>query len=163
MNRAVRTSLRLVISIVLLSAVALAHVSGNNVDKNTSRGHHSRLSKLAFWRGHKDHTRSGAHVAKVHQNKNGEHHGPISKIAFWRHHKDGDRNLKAAQANHASVKSTEVKTAQTKPAPHARPAGKNRQQAPHTGGKAPAKATPAATKAKPKQKVESRTTASLSQ
>lgn len=163
MNKAVRTSLRLVVSIVLLSAVALAHVTGSNVDKNTNRGHHSRLSKLAFWRGHKDHNRSGAQVAKVHQNKNGERRVHLSKLAFWRHHKDSDTNAKAAQASHASPNPTAVKTAQTKPAPHTPAAARNGQkQGLHATRKVPAK-TKSATKAKPKQTAESRTTASLKQ
>jgi hypothetical protein len=164
MNRAVRTRLRLVVSIMLLTAAALAHASGTNVDKNTNREHHSRFSKLAFWRGHKDRNKTSGNVANVHQHKNEEHHRHISKLAFWRHHKDSDKGVKTAQSNHPSPKYAQVKAAQTKPVPRTLAAGKRGQkQARHPGGKAPAKTTPAATKAKPRQTTEGRTTASLKQ
>jgi hypothetical protein len=90
MIRAIRPGLRVVISIVLLSAVALA-ASTTHVDKNTNREHRSRLSKLAFWRGHKD------HGAKASASKNQEHHSRVSKLAFWRHHNNGDKSVKTAQ------------------------------------------------------------------
>ena len=152
MNRAVRTSLHLFVSMMLLTAIPLANASSSNVDQNTNRGHHSRLSNLAFWRGHEDHNRTGTHVAKAIHNDNGEHRGRLSKLAFWRHPKHTDTSLRTAQANHAAPKSIGVKTAQTTPTPHTSAAGKNSQkQAVHARGKAPAKTRPAATKAKPKQ------------
>jgi hypothetical protein len=139
MNKAARTSFRLVLSIVLLTAVALAHTRANTVDKNRNREHHSRLSKLAFWRGHKGHDKAG--VARVNQNKNREQHSRMSKLAFWRHHKHGDKSAKTAQVNPASLK----------------PAGQ--QQARSAAGKGPAKTRSAATRAKPQQTTEERTTA----
>jgi hypothetical protein len=161
MNRPVRTTLRLFVSVMLLSAVALAHATGNNFDKNTNRGHHSRLSKLAFWRGHGDHGRTGSHAAKMHHSTNGEHRGRFSKLAFWRRHKDNDTSAKTVQANHAALKSAEMKTSPARPAPRTSARKNGQKQAPHTARKSPAKTTPAATKAKPKQTAEGRTTASL--
>ena len=160
MSRAVKASFRLVVSILLLTAVALAHTSANNVDKNANRQHQSRLSKLAFWR-HKDHRKTGGSVAKVNQNKNREQHSRVSKLAFWRHHKDGDTSAKTAQAKHASPNPAQIQTAQTKPAPQALAASKKgQQQARHAAGRAPAKTT-TASKTKPRQTKEDRTTASL--
>ena len=161
MTRAVRASFRLVVNIMLLSAVALAHTSGNNVDKNTNREHRSGLSKLAFWR-HKDHGTSGGSVAKVNQSKNHEQHSRTSKLAFWHHRQDGDKSMKTAQTNRASVKPAQVETAQTKPAQRTVAASKKgQQQVQHASGRAPTKTTTAATKAKPRQTTEERTTASL--
>jgi hypothetical protein len=163
MDRAVRTSLRLVVSIMLLSAVALAHSSGNKVDKNTNREHPSRFSKIAFWHRHKGHDKTDGNVAKVHPNKNQEHHSQISKLAFWRHHKDGDKSVRTAQANHASVKNTQAMAAQTKPTPRTLGAGKKGQKQEQSGGRAPAKTTAAATQPKRQQSAEGHTTASLKQ
>jgi hypothetical protein len=54
MSKAIRTTLSLVISLVLLSTLTMAKTNGNNADKDKNKQHHSRLSKIAFWRHHKD-------------------------------------------------------------------------------------------------------------
>ena len=54
MSKAIRTTLNLVVSLMLFSALTMAQPGGNNADKNKNKEHHSRLSKLAFWRHHKD-------------------------------------------------------------------------------------------------------------
>lgn len=54
MSRAIRTSLSLVVSLLLFSALTVAQASRNNADMDKSKGHHSRLAKIAFWRHHKD-------------------------------------------------------------------------------------------------------------
>lgn len=160
MNSVVRTSLRLVISIVLFTAVAMAHATVNRVDKNTNRQQHSRLSKLASWRGHNHRDKTGGNVAKVHRNKSEEHHNRISKLAFWRRHKDGDKSVKTAQANHGSPKSVEVKAVQTKAA-HTPIAGKKSQE--RSGSGTAATKTSAANGPKRQQTTQDRTTASLKQ
>ncbi len=53
MNKAIRTILGLVVSLVLCSALAMARAGGNNPDKDKNKEHHSRLAKLAFWHHHK--------------------------------------------------------------------------------------------------------------
>jgi hypothetical protein len=56
MNKAIRTTLSLVTSLLLLSAVTIAQ-AGSNADKDKSdksKEHHSRLAKAAFWRHHKE-------------------------------------------------------------------------------------------------------------
>jgi hypothetical protein len=54
MNKAIRTTLSLVLSLVLFSALAMAQ-AGAKADKNESdKEHHSRLAKAAFWRHHKN-------------------------------------------------------------------------------------------------------------
>jgi len=54
MSKAVRTTVSLVVSLVLFSALTMAQAGGNNADKDKNKGHHSRLTKVAFWLHHKD-------------------------------------------------------------------------------------------------------------
>jgi hypothetical protein len=54
MSKAIRTTLSLVVSLVLFSALTMAQPGGNNADKDKNKGHHSRLTRVAFWRYHKD-------------------------------------------------------------------------------------------------------------
>jgi hypothetical protein len=54
MSKAIRTTLNLVVSLMLFSALTMAQPGGNNADKDRNKEHHSRISKLAFWRHHKD-------------------------------------------------------------------------------------------------------------
>src|SRR5215510_12284198 len=52
MNQEFRIAQRLVVSALLLSAVAVAQPGTNNSSKSTE--HHSKFSKVTFWRHHKD-------------------------------------------------------------------------------------------------------------
>jgi hypothetical protein len=54
MSTPIRTTLTLVIGLVLLSTLTIAQSGANNTDKDKSKEHHSRLAKAAFWRHHKD-------------------------------------------------------------------------------------------------------------
>jgi len=59
MSKAVRTTLSFIVSLVLFSALTMAQAGANNADKakndkDKNKGHHSRLTKIAFWRHHKD-------------------------------------------------------------------------------------------------------------
>ena len=54
MTKAIRTTLSLVASLVLFSALTMAQAGPNNADKDKNKEHHSRLAKVAFWRHHKD-------------------------------------------------------------------------------------------------------------
>jgi hypothetical protein len=54
MSKAIRTILRLVVSLVLFSALTMAQAGGNNGDKEKNKEHPSRLAKVAFWRHRKD-------------------------------------------------------------------------------------------------------------
>ena len=54
MSKAIRTTLSLVVSLVLFSALTMAQAGGNNADKVKNKEHHSRLAKVAFWRHHQD-------------------------------------------------------------------------------------------------------------
>ncbi len=54
MSKAIRTTLSLVVSLVLFSVLTPAQTVGNNADKDKNKEHHSGLAKVAFWRHHKD-------------------------------------------------------------------------------------------------------------
>ncbi|PYV94695.1 MAG: hypothetical protein DMG89_24435 [Acidobacteria bacterium] len=66
MSKAIRTTLSLVVNLVLFSTLTMAHAGGNNADKDKTAKHHSRLAKLAFWRHHKDADKN-AKQARVRQ------------------------------------------------------------------------------------------------
>jgi hypothetical protein len=50
MTKAIRTTLSLLVSLVLFSALTMAQPGGSNADKDRNKEHHSHLAKLAFWR-----------------------------------------------------------------------------------------------------------------
>jgi hypothetical protein len=66
MCKAIKTTLSVVVSLVLFSALTMAHAGGNNADKDKRTKHHSRLAKLAFWRHHK-HADKNAKQAQITQ------------------------------------------------------------------------------------------------
>jgi hypothetical protein len=53
MGKAIRTTLSLVVGLVLFTTLTMAQPGGNNANKDKNKEHHSRISKLAFWRHHK--------------------------------------------------------------------------------------------------------------
>jgi hypothetical protein len=59
MNREFRLTQRLVASALLLSAVAVAQTGANNSSKSSE--HHSKFSKVAFWRHHNDANKDAKH------------------------------------------------------------------------------------------------------
>jgi len=133
MSKAVRTTLSLVVSLVLFSAVALAHAGGNNADKDKSKDNkerHSRISKLAFWHHHKD----GSNSAKTVQAKQAQPKQAQAKAAL----------TKPAPATRTAGK-------------------KDQKQEQHAKSQAPAKKPSTATNTKPQVKAKSGTTASLKQ
>ncbi len=85
MSKAVRTTLSLLVSLGLFSALTMAQAGGNNADQDKN------------------------------QDKNKGHHSRLTKVAFWRHHKDTDKNAKQAQATQAPSKPAQAKTAEIKP------------------------------------------------
>ena len=54
MRKAIRTTLSLVVSLVLFSALTMAQAGGNNSEKDKNKEQHSRLAKVAFWRHHQN-------------------------------------------------------------------------------------------------------------
>ena len=136
MRKALRTTLGLVVSLALLSAMATAAPSGKNADKhknNNKKEHHSVFSKLAFWRHHKNTA------------KNGKNHGA---------------------SQHAQAKTTQKRTASAKPTGEKKDQkqqtsqkqqSSEKQQASHKS-KASGKKAPAATKTKAEQSARDATT-----
>lgn len=68
MSKAIGTSLHLIVSLMLFSAMALAHAGGNNANhhKTKNKEHHSPFAKLAFWHHHKDGQRNAKHAQAKH-------------------------------------------------------------------------------------------------
>src|SRR5579884_3250014 len=54
MRKAVRIFLSCAACVALLCAMAQASTKDKNKDKSKTAEHHSRISKVAFWRHHKD-------------------------------------------------------------------------------------------------------------
>jgi hypothetical protein len=136
MSKAIRTTLSLVVSLVLLSALTMAQPGGSNAGKDKNK------------------------------DKNKEHHSRLTKFAFWRHHKGVDKNAKQSQATQTPSKQAQTKTAQIKPASTKQVAGKKDQkheQHASNMSKPYVKKAPAANKTKAQQKAEDPKTASLKQ
>jgi hypothetical protein len=133
MIKAIRTTLSLVLSLVLFSALTMAQAGGNNADKDRNKKHHSRLARLAFWRHHKDANKSA---------KQAQATPAPSKPA----------QAKTAQIKPASVKQAAGKADQ-----------KQDQHASNMSKPSAAKKSPAANKTKPRQKAQDPKTASFQQ
>jgi hypothetical protein len=133
MTKAVRTTLSLVVSLVLFGTGTLAHAGGNNIDKdqNKNKEHHSRISKLAFWRHHRDSDKSPKTV-----------------------------QAKQAQPTPAQVKPVQTKPVTTVAAGKK---DQNREQHVSNMSKPYVKKAPAANKTKPRQKAQDPKTVSLKQ
>ena len=75
MSKVIRTPLHLVVSLILFSALALAHAGGSNAHQHKTRNkqHHNPFAKLAFWHHHKDSHRNAKHArhasTKAHAQK----------------------------------------------------------------------------------------------
>jgi Ni/Co efflux regulator RcnB len=79
MSKTIRTTLSLVVSLVLFSALTMAQAGGNNVDKDKNKKHHSHLARVAFWRHHKD-TDKNAKQAQATQAPSKQAHAKTAKI-----------------------------------------------------------------------------------
>jgi hypothetical protein len=133
MSKAIRTTLSLVLSLTLFSALAMAQAGGNHADKDRNKKHHSRLAKLAFWRHHKDANKSAKQTQATQA---------PSKPA----------QAKTAQIKPASAKQAAGKTDQ-----------KQDQHASNMSKPSAAKKAPAGNKTKPREKAQDPKTASLKQ
>src|SRR5690348_12717254 len=66
MNKSIRTILSLVASLLLLSALTMAQAAGNADKDKSTKEHHSHLAKAAFWRHHKDASKSTKPAQSTH-------------------------------------------------------------------------------------------------
>ena len=137
MNKVIRTVLSLVVSVMLFSALTMAQTGANNADKDKNKEHHSRFSKVAFWRHHNDADKKAKPVAAPQ-----------------------------ASSKPAQAKIVQPKTAQLKPVSTKQVANKSdqkpEQHASNTSKPASKKAA-AATKTKSHQKAKDSKTASVKQ
>jgi hypothetical protein len=155
MNKRVRTTLSCVASVALLSAVALAKVGGRpaNSDKKDSKEHHSPFAKAAFWRHHGQKEKD----AKKPQAKAGQAQQGQAKAAHVKAKTAKQANNKSVplQKGHAGVASKA--SAHKAPAQKVEPA--KAQQ--HAKAKGLVKRNSTAKKAKPHEKGQHRTAASV--
>ena len=133
MSKAIRTTLSLVVSLVLFSALTMAQPGGNNANKDKNKEHHSRLAKVAFWRRHHKDADKNAKQAQATQ----------------------------APSKQAQAKTAQIKPASTKQA--AGKKDQKQEQHASNMSKPSAKKAPAANKTKPRQKAQDPKTASLKQ
>ena len=131
MRKAIRTTLSLVVSLVLFSSLTTAQAGGNNADKDKGKEHHSRLAKAAVWRHHKESDKNTKQATATHAQST-----PA-------------KTTKTAQIRPASTKQTSGKKEL-----------KQEQHASNTSKPASKKA-PAANKAKSQQKPQDPKTVSL--
>jgi hypothetical protein len=152
MSKAVRTTLGLVVSLALLSAMALAE-PGKTSDKSNNGGkqHHSRFAKAAFWRHHGKNDKSS---------KNPEVNKQQAKKAQSAH-------VKPVAANQASHKSSQKEKQQAskvagKKAPSRKVANSKAATQQHVAkAHGPVKHHTAAKAEKSHEKTQHSTTASL--
>jgi hypothetical protein len=79
MSKAIRTGSCFLVSLVLLSAIAQASANKNENPKKTAQ--HSKISKVAFWRHHKDGDKNPKHAtaaASKHDESNKPQLKPVS-------------------------------------------------------------------------------------
>jgi len=123
MSTPIRTTLTVVIGLVLLSTLTMAQNGANNTDKDKSKEHHSPLARAAFWRHHKDANKnvqqgqakqvpSKAAQAKTAQLKP----GPAKQAAGKKDQQQHDSNLSKSSASKAVANKTKPQQkAQPKP------------------------------------------------
>jgi outer membrane biosynthesis protein TonB len=147
MNKVIRTVLSLVVSVMLFGALTMAQTSANNADKDKNKEHHSRLSKVAFWRHHNDADKKAKPVAAPQASPK-------------------PAQAKIVQPKTSQVKTAQPKTAQVKPVSTKQVAHKSdqkpQQHASNMSKPAVKKAT-AANKTKPQHKAQDPKSASVKQ
>jgi hypothetical protein len=133
MSKAIRTTLSVVVSLVVFSTLTMAQPGGNNADKDkNNKEHHSRLAKFAFWHHHKS---SGKNAKQAQATQ--------------------------TPSKQAQTKTAQIKPASTKQV--AGKKDQKHEQHESNMSKPYVKKAPAANKTKPQQKAEDPKTASLKQ
>ncbi len=154
MPKIVRTTLSLVVSLGLFTALAVAQADANNAQKDKNKEHHSRLAKVEFWRHHRgSHKKQGN--AKQAPSSQAQSTAAETKPALAKQ-AAGKKDQKREQ--HASkVSKVRTRKASAHSATKSRTAAKKRTAMAHSS----AKSHHAAKKAKLGPKTQDRTTASL--
>lgn len=151
MNYPFRTIQRLAVSALVLSVAAMAQEGTNNTGKNTE--HHSKMSKMAFWRHHNANKGAKQNQSKPEQTKAGQTKTAPTKT----------EPSKLAQTKPAAPKKTAVNT-QVKAVSAKRPVSKTEEK--HSATKtvsSASKTTGKASSAQPKKLPQKSTTAQNTQ
>ncbi len=158
MSKNVRNTLSAAISLVLFSALALAQGGGSTSgkDKDKNKEHHSRLAKVEFWHRHKGSHKNATGTAK--QAKSAHPQPPAAQVkpVSFKHagKRDPEREQHASKVNKARTQKASTHSVANSTIP-----AKKHTSIAHGS----AKSHPATKKAKPSQKAQDRTTASLKQ
>ena len=158
MSKRISTSLSLVGSLVLFSTLALAQSGGSvsEKDKDKNKEHHSRFAKVEFWHHRKSGHKNATGTAKKAKSAQPQPQAAQVKPASFKHPTKRDQE----RQQHAS----KVSKARTQKASRHSAAKFTIAARKHTSiAHGSAKSHPAAKKAKPSQKAQDRTTASLEQ
>jgi hypothetical protein len=147
MNQTLRTTRGLVVSALLLSAVAMAQAGAKNTNHTKSTEHHSKFSKIAFWRHHPN-------DAKKNEKKDATHPAASKQS-----------QPKAAQVKPVVDKQTQASKAQVKPI-SAKPSTSKtdqKQNTTKTASPSAKKTTAKAPSAQPKKSSQKSTTSKNTQ
>ncbi len=178
MSKGIRTIVTLAVSLLLFSAVLLAEPAKNNASKDKNKEHHSRLSKVAFWRHSKDAdnkakpAQTPSRHAKSEQVKSVPSKGPKTaqakavspKQSGKKDKKDVKQAPHAANVSKVSGKKTQVasKTNSSQKAPIANKA-KSNQKSPVASNSKPTQKAQVGNKTKSNHKAQEPKTVSLKQ
>lgn len=143
MNQAFRTTQKLVVSALLLSAVAMAQAGSNNSDNSKSTEHHSKLSKIAFWRHHKDANKNAKQdAAQPATSKQAQPQAAQAKPAAAKQSQPSKSAVKPVSAKQPASKSDQKQNTTKTATPAAK---KTTAKAPSAQAKSPQKSTTAQT------------------
>jgi hypothetical protein len=164
MNKAIRTTLSLVVSLVLLSMVTMAQAGSNaDMDKSDkSKQHHGHLAKAAFWRHHKDSSKSTKPAQPAHSNaqpaqaKAAQLKPTSAKLPAGKTQKQEPQAKTVSKPASKSASATKA-NAVTKTNSSVKPTAAN------TKTKSSASKSPATSKVKPQPKTQEPQTVSLKQ
>ena len=142
MNQGFRTTQKIVVSALLLSAAAMGQTSAKNTE-TASKEHHSKMSKVAFWHRHND------------ASKNAKQ--PAAKPATTNPVQSKQSQSKQAQVNPAVAKQSQTSKPQVKPVSAKQPPSKieqkhNTTKSASASAKKSTEKAPSAKPGKPQQK-----------
>ena len=119
MSKAIRTTLSLVVALVLFSALTMAQAAANAPKNEGSKEHHRRLSKAAFWR-HKDSGKNAKQAKPTQESK--QSHAKTAQLKPASAKVSAKKDQKQVQPASKVSKPTAKKapaTSKTKPQPTA--------------------------------------------
>ncbi len=123
--RAIRTVLTIALSLVMFSAIAQAGTKTSDKKDRDKNKEHSRISKVAFWRHHKN-----ANKAKpAHASQASSNHGPSKPAQVKPVSKQGNSNKQLKPAQHTTQSKASVNKVPTVSKKKAQPKAEDTKKA----------------------------------